>query len=498
MIGGTYWALQPGEDFDTYSGSASLALVWFQFTFATICATILLGAVSERATFVASIFSMIVIGGLAFPIVSHWLWSEYGWLSYGKTSGRLFGSGAFDLAGSGVVHVTGGMASLVGVILVGPRVGRYEEATRDSFHAHNVTLACQGTFLLWAGFVVFNSSSVMIITDNYVAAGRCLINTLLAGCTGGLTLLVMSRLTSSHYSVLDVLNGVLAGLVGICSSCSVVLPYASVITGSVCSIVFFVCDKAMNWFEIDDPVSAASLHLGAGIAGLLLTGFTAYPPYLRDAFPGRDIYPGGLLYGGDSPGALLGAQVVATMAIIGLVLVLLTPVLVGLKLGGVLIYTDEEQLMGADEAVHGGAAYNFNAEETSADLLTTWHAATPPVSPRQFTKEAITSRTTGDAADRKVGGLAKQDRLDVSSSFSATNTSGDAQDNNTEGPRYASFVVTTDSGHRSTTRQQHVGSASALGLPHTNRESARVSIIDDPDELIETVAPVSTNFRLSF
>lgn len=151
MIGGTYWALQPGEDFDTYSGSASLALVWFQFTFATICATILLGAVSERATFVASIFSMIVIGGLAFPIVSHWLWSEYGWLSYGKTSGRLFGSGAFDLAGSGVVHVTGGMASLVGVILVGPRVGRYEEATRDSFHAHNVTLTCQVRLFRWGG-----------------------------------------------------------------------------------------------------------------------------------------------------------------------------------------------------------------------------------------------------------------------------------------------------------------------------------------------------------
>lgn len=151
MIGSTFWALQPGDVFDTFSGSASLALVWFQFTFATICATILLGAVSERATFVATIFSMVVVGGLAFPIVSHWLWSEFGWLSYGKLSGRLFGSGAFDLAGSGVVHVTGGTAALIGVILVGPRVGRYDEATRDSFSAHNVTLVCQVRLFLLRG-----------------------------------------------------------------------------------------------------------------------------------------------------------------------------------------------------------------------------------------------------------------------------------------------------------------------------------------------------------
>lgn len=150
VIGSTFWALQPRDAFDSFSGSVSLALVWFQFTFATICATILLGAVSERATFVASIFSMVVVGGLAFPTVSHWLWSEYGWLSYGKLSGRLFGSGAFDLAGSGVVHVTGGAAALIAVILVGPRVGRYDEATRDSFSAHNVTLVCQ-VCLCWLG-----------------------------------------------------------------------------------------------------------------------------------------------------------------------------------------------------------------------------------------------------------------------------------------------------------------------------------------------------------
>lgn len=351
---------------------------------------------------------------------------------------------------------------------------------------------------MWSGFVVFNSSSVIIITDNYVAAGRCLINTLLAGCTGGLTMLIISRLTTSHYSVLDVLNGVLAGLVGICSSCSVVLPYASVITGSVCSIVFFVGEKAMARFEMDDPVSATSLHLGAGVAGLLLTGFTAYPPYLRDAFPGRDSYPAGLFHGGDSPGVLLGAQVVATISIIALVVVLLTPVLVGLKLGGVLTYTDEEQLMGADEAIHGGAAYNFAAEETSADLLTTWQSSSPQMTPRQPVHEAITSWTSGDAANRKEEGPAKQGRLDTSSSFSATKSSNNAKDDDVGCPRFASFVVTTDSGHRSTIRQQHVGSASSLGLPATRRESGRVSLIDDPEELIETVAPVSTNSRTSF
>lgn len=505
VIGSTFWALQPRDAFDSFSGSVSLALVWFQFTFATICATILLGAVSERATFVASIFSMVVVGGLAFPTVSHWLWSEYGWLSYGKLSGRLFGSGAFDLAGSGVVHVTGGAAALIAVILVGPRVGRYDEATRDSFSAHNVTLVCQGTFVLWAGFVVFNSSSVMVITESFVAAGRCLINTLLAGCTGGLTMLAISRLVSSHYSVLDVMNGVLAGLVGICSSCSIVLPYSAILTGSVCSLIFFFCEKAMLRFQIDDPVSAASLHLGAGIGGLLLTGFTAYPPYLRDAFPGRDSYPGGLFYGGDAPGALLGAQVVATISIIALVCLLLTPVLLGLKLCGVLVYSEEEQLMGADEAIHGGAAYNFNAEETSADLLTTWQASTTQLSPRPLGGGVgpLTWSAPAEPVDAvKGGGARRGSQLDVSSSFTAAAASGDAaadgdQGHAVVGPRYASFAVTTDSGHRSATRRQHVGSASALGVSSSRDTTTIISSADDPDD-VEAVAPVSTNFRSSF
>lgn len=359
--------------------------------------------------------------------------------------------------------------------------------------------------MLWAGFVVFNSSSVMVITESFVAAGRCLINTLLAGCTGGLTMLAISRLVSSHYSVLDVMNGVLAGLVGICSSCSIVLPYSAILTGSVCSLIFFFCEKAMLRFQIDDPVSAASLHLGAGIGGLLLTGFTAYPPYLRDAFPGRDSYPGGLFYGGDAPGALLGAQVVATISIIALVCLLLTPVLLGLKLCGVLVYSEEEQLMGADEAIHGGAAYNFNAEETSADLLTTWQASTPQLSPRPLGGGVgpLTWSAPAEPVDAvKGGGARRGSQLDVSSSFTAAAASGDAaadgdQGHAVVGPRYASFAVTTDSGHRSATRRQHVGSASALGVSSSRETTTIISSADDPDD-VEAVAPVSTNFRSSF
>lgn len=359
--------------------------------------------------------------------------------------------------------------------------------------------------MLWAGFVVFNSSSVMVITENYVAAGRCLINTLLAGCTGGLTMLAISRLVSSHYSVLDVMNGVLAGLVGICSSCSIVLPYSAILTGSVCSLIFFSCEKAMLRFQIDDPVSAASLHLGAGIGGLLLTGFTAYPPYLRDAFPGRDSYPGGLFYGGDARGALLGAQVVATISIIALVCLLLTPVLLGLKLCGILVYSEEEQLMGADEAIHGGAAYNFNAEETSADLLTTWQASTPEMSPRPLGGGVgpLTWSAPAKPVDAvKGGGARRGSQLDVSSSFTAAAASGDTaadgdQGDAVVGPRYASFAVTTDSGHRSATRRQHVGSASALGVSPSRDTATIISSADDPED-VEAVAPVSTNFRSSF
>jgi len=466
-----------------------------------VCATIVLGAVSERATLVSSIVSIVVVGGLAFPIVSHWVWSDYGWLGYSKLSGRLFGSGAFDLAGSGVVHITGGTAALLGATLVGPRIGRYDEATRDSFDAHNITLVCQGTFVLWAGFTVFNSASVLTITDNYVAAGRCLINTLLAGSTGGITMLIVSRLSSAHSSVLNCLNGVLAGLVGICSSCSIVLPYSALITGVVCSLAFFVCEKAMARCKIDDPVAAAPLHLGAGISGMLLTGFTAYPPFLRDAFPGRESYPGGIFYDGDSSGALLGAQVVAILSIIAVVAVLLTPVLFGLKLCGVLVYTEEQQLMGADEAEHGAAAYNFNAEETSADLLTTWQASTPHLSPRAnlgAVAAVVDAADTVEASTKAVAARSNDGRIDVSSSFTSAKLSRDTVGTGAtvEGQRFASFVVTTDSGHRSASRRLHCGSMSATASPSSHNPF--VIDVADLEEEVETVVPMSSNMHSTF
>jgi len=472
----------------------------FIASYAAVCATILLGAVSERATFSSSMVSIVVVGGLAFPIVSHWVWSDYGWLGYTKLSGRLFGSGAFDLAGSGVVHITGGTAALLGATLVGPRIGRYDEATRDSFDAHNITLVCQGTFVIWAGFTVFNPASVLSISDNYVAAGRCLINTLLAGSTGGITMLIVSRLTTTHSSVLDCLNGVLAGLVGICSSCSIVLPYSALITGAVCSLTFSLCDKAMARCKIDDPVAAAPLHLGAGISGMLLTGFTAYPPFLRDAFPGRESYPGGIFYGGDSPGALLGAQVVAIICIIVVVAVLLTPVLLGLKLCGVLVYTEEQQLMGADEAEHGAAAYNFNAEETSADLLSMWQASSPQQSLRTNldTVAAVVDAVDVVEVSTKAVAAGSNDRIDVSSSFASDQSSPDTvgTDDMIDCRRFASFVVTTDSGHRSASRRLHRGSASATASPSSR--TPFVVNVDDLEEEVDTVVPVSISMGSSF
>lgn len=466
-----------------------------------VSATILLGAVSERATLHACIVSVVIVGGLAFPIVSHWLWSEDGWLGYIKVTGRLFGSGAFDLAGSGVVHITGGTAALIAAGLVGPRLGRYDDSSRGAFTPHNIVALCTGTFQLWAGFVIFNSASVLIITDNFVAAGRCLINTLLSGCTGGLTMLAVSRLSRAHYSVLDVMNGVLAGLVGICSSCSVVLPYSALITGSVCALVSFACEKAMNKYEIDDPVAAAPLHLGAGISGLLLTGFTAYPPYLRDAFPGRASYPGGLFYGGDSPGALLGAQAVAVVSIIGVVALLLTPALLALKLCGVLTYSEEEQLMGADEVMHGGAAYHFSEDEASADQLTTWQASTPQLSPRP-------NRASGAVWQAPTTAALRPSRVDEGASVAVqhsvaprkggASSEDSVQSDMTGGAQYASFAVTTDSGLRSGTRRQYVGSASAIAASASRRVAASAATASNLDGRVEAVAPIPGSLHSTF
>ncbi|CAO2039706.1 unnamed protein product [Urochloa humidicola] len=176
----------------------------FQWAFAIAAAGITLGSIAERTQFVACLAYSAVLTGFVYPVVFHWFWSADGWASAGRTSGPLlFGSGVIDFAGSGVVHLVGGVAGFWGALIVGPRLGRFDahgKLVPIRFRAHSASLVVLGTFLLWFGWFGFNPGSFLTISKVYgqsgtaidgqwEAVGRTAVTTSLSGSVAALTTL---------------------------------------------------------------------------------------------------------------------------------------------------------------------------------------------------------------------------------------------------------------------------------------------------------------------
>ena len=224
------------------SSSYDYSFFLFQWAFAIAAAGITSGSIAERTQFVAYLVYSSVLTGFVYPIVSHWVWSTDGWMSASKTTGPgglLFGTGAIDFAGSGVVHMVGGIAGLWGALIEGPRIGRFDKSGNSMiFRGHSATLVVLGTFLLWFGWYGFNPGSFVKILvpyagfrGNWTGVGRTAVTTTLAGSMAAITTLFAKRLLDGHWNVLDVCNGMLGGFAAITASCAVVSPWASIICG---------------------------------------------------------------------------------------------------------------------------------------------------------------------------------------------------------------------------------------------------------------------------
>ncbi|CAN0059051.1 unnamed protein product [Ectocarpus fasciculatus] len=166
FVGVSGFALKGEDLYGTGSGNFdALAYAnWiFQWTFAASATTIVSGAMAERATFGAYVLHSFLLTSFIYPVVAHWAWSDGGWASarLSDEDGLLFGCGAIDFAGSGVVHMTGGMAALVGIFILGPRAGRFnEDGTSNTMPQQSAVLQTLGTFMLWWGWLGFNAGSV--------------------------------------------------------------------------------------------------------------------------------------------------------------------------------------------------------------------------------------------------------------------------------------------------------------------------------------------------
>merc|ERR1719203_1539883 len=291
---------------------------------------------------------------IIYPAVVYWGWSGAGLLFYTDDAGSdvsVVGPSLMDFAGSGIVHLVGGVGALVGIIVVGARHERWEKP--DDFSAHSIPFCVLGTFFLWFGWYGFNPGSTGAMHDKDTAflAGLVCVNTTLAPCVAGLLVFCL-RATVVYPHCLDVggfCNGILAGLVAITAGCAAVKPWEAMIIGFIGGFVYQGASMLVKRCKIDDVVDAVAVHGANGMWGVLSLGFFGDA---KQSMGGGD----GLFYSGSF--AQLGTQLFSVFMIIvwagGLSVCVLLPLmkLKMLRLG------DDFQDKGADVVEHSpGKAY---------------------------------------------------------------------------------------------------------------------------------------------
>ena len=305
---------------------------FFQVVFAATAATIISGALAGRVKFTSYLIYTPFITGLIYPIVTHWVWGG-GWLAE---------LGFVDFAGSGVVHMLGGVAALAGVIVIGSRIGKYsDDGKPKAIPGHSVTLGALGVFILWFGWYGFNAGSTLAAVGQDIAYPA--VTTTLAACAGAVGAMITSWLVVGKPDVGFTLNGVLAGLVGITAGTASISFGLSVLTGLVAGVIMVFSVILLERVGIDDPVGAISVHGTAGLWGVLAVGlFTAEASIVTQ---------------------LVGAGAIIAWAFVTSFIVFkVIDLTVGMRV------TPEEEREGLDRSEHGGEAYpEFVFQEQVAD-----------------------------------------------------------------------------------------------------------------------------------
>ncbi len=232
----------------------------FQAMFAATAATIVSGAVAERIKLASFLVFATVYVGLVYPLVGSWKWGG-GWLDE---------MGFYDFAGSTLVHSVGGWAAVAGVFLLGPRLGKYINGRIHPIPGHSLPLAAAGMFLLWFGWFGFNGGSVLSADPGLVSL--VFVTTCLAASAGIIGAMITTWTVQKHPDLSMVLNGALAGLVGITAGADVVSVMSAVIIGGVAGVLVVFSVIFIDRIKMDDPVGAISVHLTCGIWGTLAVG----------------------------------------------------------------------------------------------------------------------------------------------------------------------------------------------------------------------------------
>jgi len=331
----------------SWTGVPLTAKFFFQLVFAGTAATIVSGAVAERIKYVSFIIFSFVLVAFIYPIVGHWIWGG-GWLAE---------LGFWDFAGSTVVHSVGAWAALAGVIVLGPRIGKFgKDGKAHAIPGHNMSSAFAGALILWLGWFGFNPGSTMAADP--ISISHIVVTTNMSAVAGALAATTIAWLLLGKPDLGMTINGALGGLVGITAGCAFVSISSALIIGAISGSIIVLGVLLLDKVKIDDPVGAIAVHGMGGIWGTLAVGL----------FAQEAIAPGttgnGLFFGGGF--TLLGNQFIGVAAVgaavfaISLTVWFLIKVTLGVRV------SEEEELEGLDIGEHGNRAYpDFGQADTS-------------------------------------------------------------------------------------------------------------------------------------
>lgn len=295
----------------------------FQAMFAAATGSIVSGAVCERIKIKSFIIFSIIFTGLIYPIVGSWGWG----------GGFLGNFGFHDLAGSGLVHATGGAGALAGAIVLGPRIGKYVGGKTFAIMGHNMPVAAIGAFLLWFGWFGFNGGSQL--NANPTGTSGIMVMTLLASCSGVVSAMIISWSLSGKPDLSMILNGALAGLVAITAGADVMGPGSAVIVGAIAGVLVVLAVLLLDKLKIDDPVGAIPVHLVCGVWGVVATGIF-----------------------GTAEGMTVFGQIKSAACIVVFAFLCAFIIFTVLKLTIGLRVSEEEELEGLDLGEHGMESYS--------------------------------------------------------------------------------------------------------------------------------------------
>ncbi|MDU2407489.1 ammonium transporter [Acinetobacter junii] len=324
-------------------------LLFFQMMFAATATTIASGAMAERIHFVAYVVSAIFVSGVIYPVFGSWAW---GGLFGGD--GWLKAMGFIDFAGSTVVHSIGGWVALAGIIVLGPRLGRFGRKGQGHFLAgHNLPLVALGGFILWFAWFGFNAAST--VSAN-VSIGRIALNTHLAACAAASTYMILALIRSKAVLIRNTINASLAGLVAITAGCATMSPIFAIMTGVGAGILISFVPQLLVKMQLDDVVDAVAVHGVCGAWGTLAAG----------AFLETNLFDANVMY----------VQIIGIFAafVWGFGLALLVFKILDKVLGGLRVSQQHEQ-RGLDYTEHAELSYpEFQKDLTfDADNITHRH-----------------------------------------------------------------------------------------------------------------------------